>query len=89
MNRKFEDERNGKTLKTFISSLKNEYGIDYVYFWHALAGYWGGVSEDPEDELHSALANASTAISADSFSSSNSSHNLSSLNQNPLIFLSN
>lgn len=67
-NTKFEDSsQQGKTLKSFISSLKNEFGIDYVYFWHALSGYWGGVSENPEDEMHSALllSTSSTSSSAE------------------------
>ena len=30
-------------------------GIDYVFVWHALSGYWGGVSENVKDDLNSAL----------------------------------
>ena len=26
--------------------MKERKGIDYVFVWHALSGYWGGVSTD-------------------------------------------
>ncbi|PIN22495.1 Galactinol--sucrose galactosyltransferase [Handroanthus impetiginosus] len=31
-------------LKELIRYIKENYGLKYVYMWHALAGYWGGVS---------------------------------------------
>ncbi|XP_064961648.1 probable galactinol--sucrose galactosyltransferase 2 [Musa acuminata AAA Group] len=38
---------NGATsLKDFVSNIKQTYGLRYVYVWHALMGYWGGVSPD-------------------------------------------
>jgi raffinose synthase len=43
-NLKFEGS--GRTLKGLVSELKEEYGIKSVYCWHALHGYWRGVSED-------------------------------------------
>ncbi|GMN36705.1 hypothetical protein TIFTF001_006214 [Ficus carica] len=30
-------------LKSFVSEIKNTYGLKYVYMWHALLGYWGGL----------------------------------------------
>ncbi|XP_073002913.1 probable galactinol--sucrose galactosyltransferase 2 [Typha latifolia] len=32
-----------KSLKDFITTIKNTFGLKYVYVWHALMGYWGGV----------------------------------------------
>jgi hypothetical protein len=38
-NSKFEDITKGKTLKDFVKTLKSDdYGVEYVYFWHALSG---------------------------------------------------
>ncbi|XP_020579474.1 probable galactinol--sucrose galactosyltransferase 6, partial [Phalaenopsis equestris] len=36
-NNKFE------SMKSMVSRAKEKYGLKYVYVWHALAGYWGGV----------------------------------------------
>jgi len=44
-NHKFEQGK-GNTLKGLVSELKNDLGIKNVYCWHALHGYWRGVSED-------------------------------------------
>ncbi|OMO90004.1 Raffinose synthase [Corchorus olitorius] len=30
-------------LGDFINTIKQKYGLKYVYVWHALVGYWGGV----------------------------------------------
>ncbi|XP_062013709.1 probable galactinol--sucrose galactosyltransferase 2 [Rosa rugosa] len=30
-------------LKDFVSEIKNSFGLRYVYVWHALLGYWGGL----------------------------------------------
>lgn len=30
-------------LKQFINTIKKIFGLKYVYMWHALAAYWGGV----------------------------------------------
>ncbi|PSR95905.1 Galactinol--sucrose galactosyltransferase [Actinidia chinensis var. chinensis] len=35
-------------LKEFIEVIKEKYGLKYVYMWHALAGYWGGLSTSSE-----------------------------------------
>lgn len=43
-NYKFRDYKNGKGLGGFIKELKEVFGtVEYVYVWHALCGYWGGV----------------------------------------------
>ncbi|XP_057795142.1 probable galactinol--sucrose galactosyltransferase 2 isoform X2 [Salvia miltiorrhiza] len=31
------------SLKDFVSDIKGTYGLKYVYVWHALMGYWGGL----------------------------------------------
>ncbi|PQM36337.1 putative galactinol--sucrose galactosyltransferase 2 [Prunus yedoensis var. nudiflora] len=30
-------------LKEFVSEIKGNFGLKYVYVWHALLGYWGGL----------------------------------------------
>ncbi|XP_020242358.1 probable galactinol--sucrose galactosyltransferase 2 [Asparagus officinalis] len=30
-------------MKDFITAIKKTFGLKYVYVWHALMGYWGGV----------------------------------------------
>ena len=47
-NHKFESNTPGeeRTLKELVSELKDEHGVKSVYCWHALHGYWRGVSED-------------------------------------------
>ncbi|KAL4193260.1 hypothetical protein AMTRI_Chr06g176040 [Amborella trichopoda] len=45
-NEKFKNSSSdsaGSGLHDFIHSIKESYGLKYVYVWHALAGYWGGV----------------------------------------------
>ncbi|XP_011086999.1 probable galactinol--sucrose galactosyltransferase 2 [Sesamum indicum] len=45
-NSKFRgSESDGSTtnLKELIHYIKENYGLKYVYMWHALAGYWGGL----------------------------------------------
>ncbi|KAK7316462.1 hypothetical protein VNO77_35517 [Canavalia gladiata] len=43
-NHKFRDYKGGKGLKGFVRELKEGFGtVEYVYVWHALCGYWGGV----------------------------------------------
>lgn len=31
------------SLKDFVSDIKGTFGLKYVYVWHALMGYWGGL----------------------------------------------
>jgi mRNA-degrading endonuclease YafQ of YafQ-DinJ toxin-antitoxin module len=47
-NAKFQDENEKSTdgLKHLIQQLKQEFQIKKVYCWHALHGYWRGVSPD-------------------------------------------
>lgn len=35
-------------LHEFIGMIKGKYGLKYVYVWHALTGYWGGVLPSSE-----------------------------------------
>lgn len=35
-------------LKHFVSDIKFNFGLKYVYVWHALLGYWGGLVPDVE-----------------------------------------
>ncbi|EXB94449.1 hypothetical protein L484_018950 [Morus notabilis] len=35
-------------LHEFINLIKEKYGLKFVYMWHALAGYWGGVLPSSE-----------------------------------------
>ncbi|KDP29033.1 hypothetical protein JCGZ_16422 [Jatropha curcas] len=35
-------------LKHFVSDIKSTFGLKYVYVWHALMGYWGGLVPDAE-----------------------------------------
>lgn len=32
-----------------VSSLKQLYGLHYIYCWHGLSAYWSGVSPDPNE----------------------------------------
>jgi len=43
-NGKFENPEEGTRLRDFVSELKTRRGLDAVYCWHTLGGYWGGVS---------------------------------------------
>ncbi|KAL8458008.1 hypothetical protein ACS0TY_035762 [Phlomoides rotata] len=45
-NSKFKDS--DTNLKDLIHHIKENYGLKYVYMWHALAGYWGGVQSSSE-----------------------------------------
>ncbi|KAJ6814248.1 stachyose synthase [Iris pallida] len=44
-NQKFSCSSSGSGIgfKQFIKEIKDRFGLKYVYMWHALAGYWGGV----------------------------------------------
>ncbi|WRX17904.1 Glycosyl hydrolases 36 - like 4 [Theobroma cacao] len=39
----------GNNLRDFIKTIKQKYGLKYVYTWHASVGYWGVVL--PESEV--------------------------------------
>ncbi|KAL5544041.1 hypothetical protein UlMin_007825 [Ulmus minor] len=50
-NSKFKSSGSGNTstnLHGFIDVIKEKYGLKFVYMWHALAGYWGGVLPSSE-----------------------------------------
>jgi raffinose synthase len=51
-NSKFEDPAEGTSLKQLLASLREELGPLRVYAWHALGGYWGGVSTQAEAVAH-------------------------------------
>ncbi|KAL6638101.1 hypothetical protein ACP70R_025673 [Stipagrostis hirtigluma subsp. patula] len=36
-------EEQAPGLKLLVEEAKREHGVKYVYVWHAMAGYWGGV----------------------------------------------
>ncbi|KAI3464163.1 hypothetical protein Pfo_020826 [Paulownia fortunei] len=43
-----ESDGSSTNLKELIHYIKENYGLKYVYMWHALAGYWGGVIASSE-----------------------------------------
>jgi len=63
-NSKFEDSARGSSLKSFVGDLKSQLGVRHVFVWHALAGYWGGVSEEVGDDLNAALSSADSTAPA-------------------------
>ncbi|KGN65125.1 probable galactinol--sucrose galactosyltransferase 6-like isoform X2 [Cucumis sativus] len=44
---KKEDPTEG--IKNIVNIAKNKYGLKYVYVWHAITGYWGGVRTGVKD----------------------------------------
>ncbi|KAL8492825.1 hypothetical protein ACS0TY_024138 [Phlomoides rotata] len=42
-NSKFQNEENSIGIKNIVSIAKEMHGLKYVYVWHAITGYWGGV----------------------------------------------
>ncbi|XP_043700252.1 probable galactinol--sucrose galactosyltransferase 6 [Telopea speciosissima] len=43
-NTKFQNKEDPTVgIKTIVNIAKHKYGLKYVYVWHAIAGYWGGV----------------------------------------------
>ncbi|KAL5710107.1 galactinol--sucrose galactosyltransferase [Ranunculus cassubicifolius] len=58
-NSKFRKKANVATkeaahdLKDFVTDIKTTFNLKYVYVWHALMGYWGGVHPDaPETKKY-------------------------------------
>jgi raffinose synthase len=43
-NNKFQsDDDPAAGIRTVVRAAKEKYGLKYVYVWHAITGYWGGV----------------------------------------------
>lgn len=43
-NAKFQDTEDPTVgIKSIVNIAKNKHGLKYVYVWHAITGYWGGV----------------------------------------------
>ncbi|KAI3775431.1 hypothetical protein L1987_50007 [Smallanthus sonchifolius] len=48
-NEKFQREDDPTLgIKNIVNIVKNTYGLKYVYVWHAIIGYWGGVRPEAE-----------------------------------------
>uniref|UniRef100_A0A1D1XH42 galactinol--sucrose galactosyltransferase n=2 Tax=Anthurium amnicola TaxID=1678845 RepID=A0A1D1XH42_9ARAE len=48
-NAKFQNRGNpGEGIKSIVDIAKQKYGLNYVYVWHAITGYWGGVQPGVE-----------------------------------------
>ncbi|MED6211889.1 hypothetical protein PIB30_077915 [Stylosanthes scabra] len=50
-NKKFNNaelDNSCNNLQFFVNSIKQNFGLKYVYMWHALAGYWGGILPSSE-----------------------------------------
>ncbi|KAJ3695484.1 hypothetical protein LUZ60_000861 [Juncus effusus] len=46
-NSKFQSEENPREgIKSIVRIAKQKYGLKYVYVWHAITGYWGGVKPE-------------------------------------------
>ncbi|XP_022960752.1 probable galactinol--sucrose galactosyltransferase 6 isoform X1 [Cucurbita moschata] len=49
-NSKFQNKEDPKEgIKNIVSIAKNKYGLKYVYVWHAITGYWGGLRPGVKD----------------------------------------
>ncbi len=48
-------QTSGGDLASVIASLKQRYGLRYIYAWHAMGGFWGGLGlTDPGVEQYGA-----------------------------------
>ncbi|KAI3857732.1 hypothetical protein MKW92_041683 [Papaver armeniacum] len=48
-NKKFQNQENPTIgIKSIVDVAKEKYGLKYVYVWHAITGYWGGVRPGAE-----------------------------------------
>lgn len=51
-----ESSNKPHSLKEFVSDIKCTFGLNYVYVWHALMGYWGGLHPDsPETKKYNPI----------------------------------
>ncbi|KAL9268883.1 putative galactinol--sucrose galactosyltransferase 6 [Drosera capensis] len=49
-NQKFQKKDDPSVgIKNIVSIAKEKYGLKYVYVWHAITGYWGGVRPGVEE----------------------------------------
>ena len=48
-------------INIYKSVYKGEYGIEKVFVWHALSGYWGGISDETSDDFAKEFANLFSA----------------------------
>ncbi|XP_051150381.1 probable galactinol--sucrose galactosyltransferase 6 isoform X2 [Andrographis paniculata] len=52
-NEKFQKPSNpSKGIENIVSVAKEKYGLKYVYVWHAITGYWGGVRPGVKEMKH-------------------------------------
>ncbi|PIM99677.1 Galactinol--sucrose galactosyltransferase [Handroanthus impetiginosus] len=51
-NEKFQKEDPSVGIKNIVNVAKEKYGLKYVYVWHAITGYWGGVRPGVEEMEH-------------------------------------
>ncbi|KAL6839028.1 hypothetical protein ACP4OV_031082 [Aristida adscensionis] len=51
-----DDEPAPGGLKQLVAETKSQHGVRQVYVWHAMAGYWGGVSPSSLPRYEAALA---------------------------------
>ncbi|XP_008807046.2 probable galactinol--sucrose galactosyltransferase 6 isoform X1 [Phoenix dactylifera] len=48
-NNKFQSKEDPAAgINTIVQTAKSKYGLKYVYVWHAITGYWGGVQPGVE-----------------------------------------
>ncbi|XP_057422323.1 probable galactinol--sucrose galactosyltransferase 6 isoform X2 [Lotus japonicus] len=49
-NSKFQNKENPESgIKSIVNIAKEKHGLKYVYVWHAITGYWGGVRPGVKD----------------------------------------
>lgn len=52
-NAKFQNKNDSSMgIKNIVNIAKQKYGLKYVYVWHAITGYWGGVCPGVEGMEH-------------------------------------
>ncbi|KAL8469572.1 hypothetical protein ACS0TY_032425 [Phlomoides rotata] len=43
-NHKFQKDGRGTGFDQIITEIKDQFDLKYVYIWHAIVGYWGGIN---------------------------------------------